>query len=87
MDDLKDRLRDGQVLSRGSEIVGEVFPCNTGDQAADRIERLEKLLGERDGGAHDHDCKALRDHGPQVCNCGHVEVAAYFATIDKELEG
>lgn len=42
MDSLKERLRASQVLSRGSEIVGEVLPCNTADEAAERIERLEK---------------------------------------------
>lgn len=38
------------------------------------IETLRDLLRQRDGGAHDADCKYLRGNGSQRCNCMHFEV-------------
>ena len=38
-------------------------------------QKLEALLKERDGGAHDQDCKS--QYGKH-CNCGHDEVMEYF---------
>ena len=45
------------------------------------VEELEALLKERDGGAHDHDCKAnpvTYSGYLKSCTCGHDDVVKYF---------
>lgn len=36
-----------------------------------RVGRLEQVLTERDGGAHDVDCKAYTRNDETLCKCGH----------------
>lgn len=35
-----------------------------------RVKELEDVLDQRDGGAHDQDCRVFRQP-PRPCNCGH----------------
>ena len=45
MSDLEQRLRaDHPILSRGSEIQGEVLPCNLASEAADRLRQYREAL-------------------------------------------
>ena len=44
-------------------------------EASIRLKELERLLKERDGGAHDVDCKTNYGRG---CNCGHGAVSRYL---------
>ena len=52
-------------------------------QAADALDAviaaLVEALRERDGGAHDVDCKFVRDRGRRACTCGHVKANAAIA--------
>lgn len=40
----------------------------------EEVERLREVLRERDGGAHDDDCK--HHYRPGSCTCGHLEAAS-----------
>ncbi len=70
-------------LSRGfigadgwvSERIGKEF-----DNRDTHITELERLLKERDGGAHDADCNA--NYGRQ-CTCGHDAVTKYFEEVEE----
>ena len=64
----------GREAARRSTISDQMAQETGLWKMADEIERLRAALIERDGGVHDQDCKALRDHGPKACTCGHDEV-------------
>lgn len=55
---------------------------------ADIVEELVRLAKERDGGAHDPDCKIgnVWSNMP-MCNCGHVALTDILSRINAIMEG
>lgn len=52
-------------------------------------DRLADVAEERDGGAHDPDCKIGRiwSESAGYCTCGHVEMTTALAAHKKRREG
>ena len=46
--------------------------CGELEEAKQKVQELERVLTERDGGVHDTHCKIYRHYDP-VCTCGHDE--------------
>jgi hypothetical protein len=69
----------GAILRRNSKQSHlQVFPEADARLIAAAPDLYAALI-ERDGGAHDKDCKALRDWGSYVCTCGHDHAQAALA--------
>lgn len=61
--------------------------CRVGITALQAQNRkLVEALKQRDGGAHDEDCRIFqtwREPGAVFCNCGHDEAVAAIAEAEK----
>jgi len=88
-----DALREGRLgdpllkvtfkhmLAEAEALRGEL------EAAEARVREVEKVLRERDGGAHDVDCKARRYQADELCNCGHTTAIICLAKSPPPAEG
>ena len=53
-------------------------PAAVTDSDTDAVARLVEAARERDGGAHDPDCRINRRSNP-FCNCGHDDLMSALA--------
>ena len=72
-------LPDGCGAGLNEGEYAPLVPADALDARDAVIADLVEALRERDGGAHDVDCKFVRDRGRRACTCGHVKANAAIA--------
>ena len=73
------------ACSEASEAIRTIDPAEVLAKvpapATDAVARLVKAARERDGGAHDPDCRINRRSNP-FCDCGHDDLMSALAAME-----